>query len=601
MTSNLDRILRFAKVMISRTGWSAALTLGFLLLGSLTEGASVLLLVPVISMLTNTGGHLSIVAPQHFRLPFASHLNIDLNVALLGLFLLLSARAALMRWKDIFLAKTFYDFINQLRNGLFAAIANARWTFLSRTRAADLDHALTADIDRVQTLTMQLLMLVQSLVLLIVYATASLLVSWPMTLGAAALGAATLLALRPIRRRASEYGRTLAAQRQDQYRIVSEFIGGIKIAKSYNIERGFIRNLSDVLTRMEFEFIRYQRTSSTGALLFQLVTALGIVVFVWVALNIMHLKTPQLIVLVVLFSRIAPRFGSIQSMLQNIMLDLGVFDVMQRLQTECENERETHPVDAKSVKPLNIEIEYHNVFYSYPLAPSPVLTGVELKIAANNVTAVIGSSGAGKSTLADLLMGLLEPSSGEIRVDGVTLAQDNRRDWRDQVAYVPQDVFLLHESIADNLRVAAPSSTEEEIWSALAAAKADVFVRALPEGLSTVVGDRGVRLSGGERQRIALARALLRKPRLLILDEATSALDWENQLLVAETIRALKGSMTIVTIAHRPSMIAFADAVVVVEQGRVVEHGAMAELVARPGSYLNRLIAAEQSELTTAS
>ena len=600
MTSNLDRILRFAKVMISRTGWSAALTLGFLLLGSMTEGASVLLLVPVISMLTNAGGRLSIVAPQHFRLPFASHLNIDLNVALLGLFILLTARAALMRWKDIFLAKTFYDFINQLRNGLFAAIANARWTFLSRTRAADLDHALTADIDRVQTLTMQLLMLVQALVLLIVYATASLLVSWPMTLGAAVLGAATLLALRPIRRRAAAYGRTLAAQRQAQYRIVSEFIGGIKIAKSYNIESGFTRNLSDVLTRMEFEFIRYQRTSSTGALLFQLITALGIVVFVWVALNIMHLKTPQLIVLVVLFSRIAPRFGSIQSMLQNIMLDLGVFDVMQGLQSACEDEREIHPVDAKTLKPLNSEIQYDKVSFSYPLAASPVLTGVDLTIAANHVTALIGSSGAGKSTLADLLMGLLEPSSGDIRVDGIELARDNRRGWRDQIAYVPQDVFLLHESVADNLLVAAAASSEEEIWAALAAAKADAFVRALPEGLATIVGDRGVRLSGGERQRIALARALLRKPRLLILDEATSALDWENQLLVAETIRALKGSMTIVTIAHRPSMIAFADAVVVVEGGRVVEHGAMAELVARPGSYLNRLIAAEQ-ELRTAS
>ena len=288
-------------------------------------------------------------------------------------------------------------------------------------------------------------------------------------------------------------------------------------------------------------------------------------------------------------------------MLQNIMLDLGVFDVMQRLQTECENERETQPVDAKTLKPLNGEIEYDNVSFSYPLAVSPVLTGVDLKIAANHVTALIGSSGAGKSTLADLLMGLLEPSSGDIRVDGVELARDNRRGWRDQIAYVPQDVFLLHESIADNLLVAAPSSSEAEIWAALAAAKADAFVLALPEKLSTIVGDRGVRLSGGERQRIALARALLRKPRLLILDEATSALDWENQLLVAETIRALKGSMTIVTIAHRPSMIAFADAVVVIEAGRVVEHGAMAELVARSGSYLNRLIAAEQHELTTAS
>ncbi|TIS53366.1 MAG: ABC transporter ATP-binding protein, partial [Mesorhizobium sp.] len=173
--------------------------------------------------------------------------------------------------------------------------------------------------------------------------------------------------------------------------------------------------------------------------------------------------------------------------------------------------------------------------------------------------------------------------------------------WRDQVAYVPQDVFLLHDTIAANLRLAAPQSGDEELWAALRKAHAADFVERLDRRLETVVGDRGVRLSGGERQRIALARALLRKPSLLILDEATSALDWQNQSLIAQSIEELRGQMTILTIAHRPSMIAFADWVVAIESGRIVEVGQYQRLKARSGSRLARMLSGERAELGTAA
>jgi ATP-binding cassette subfamily C protein len=164
------------------------------------------------------------------------------------------------------------------------------------------------------------------------------------------------------------------------------------------------------------------------------------------------------------------------------------------------------------------------------------------------------------------------------------------------VAYVPQDVFLLHDTIAANLRLAAPQASDEELWAALRSAHGADFVERLELKLDTVVGDRGVRLSGGERQRIALARALLRKPSLLILDEATSALDWQNQSLIAKSIDGLRGSMTILTIAHRPSMIAFADWVVAIETGRIVEVGQYQRLKAKAGSRLSKMLSGEQSE-----
>jgi ATP-binding cassette subfamily C protein len=229
------------------------------------------------------------------------------------------------------------------------------------------------------------------------------------------------------------------------------------------------------------------------------------------------------------------------------------------------------------------------------------VSDITFGLPAGKVTALIGPSGSGKSTIADMLLGLLEPTAGKILVDGVEIDAANRRRWRDQVAYVPQDVFLLHDTIAANLRLAAPQASDDDLWTALRAAHAGEFVERLDHRLQTVVGDRGVRLSGGERQRIALARALLRKPSLLILDEATSALDWQNQSLIARSIDGLRGAMTILTIAHRPSMIAFADWVVAMEDGRVVEVGQYQRLKAKPASRLSRMLSGEQSETEPAN
>lgn len=206
----------------------------------------------------------------------------------------------------------------------------------------------------------------------------------------------------------------------------------------------------------------------------------------------------------------------------------------------------------------------------HPGRPRPALDGVTLSLPPGSVTALTGPSGAGKSTLADVLCGLLTPDEGTLRVAGEPVLGAGRRAWREHVAYVQQDPFLFHASIRDNLLWARPGASEAELRACLAAAAAD-FALALPDGLDTLVGDRGARLSGGERQRIALARGLLRAPRLLILDEVTSALDAANEATIANAIAALRGRFTIVIIGHRGALSALAERTVRLENGRIVE------------------------------
>ena len=202
------------------------------------------------------------------------------------------------------------------------------------------------------------------------------------------------------------------------------------------------------------------------------------------------------------------------------------------------------------------------------------LSGVSLELRAGEITAIAGPSGAGKSTLADVLLGLLEPSAGAVLVDGVAVDDANRRRWRRSCGYVPQDPYLFHDTIRANLVWARPGAGDDALWRALELAAAADFVAGLPLGLDTVVGDRGSRLSGGERQRIALARALAAEPALLVLDEATSQLDADNERLIVETLRSLRGRVTVVAVAHREAVLAAADRVVTLDAGRVVDGGA---------------------------
>jgi ABC-type multidrug transport system fused ATPase/permease subunit len=252
---------------------------------------------------------------------------------------------------------------------------------------------------------------------------------------------------------------------------------------------------------------------------------------------------------------------------------------VQRLVTEDAEDEGKRPLGR-----LRGEVEMQGVSFQYT-ADKPVLHDVSFHAPAGTTTALVGPSGSGKSTLIHLVLAFARPLAGRVLVDGNDLTEVKLRDYRDQVGVVLQDNFLFDGTVLDNIRYSRPEATLEEVRAVARIAHAAEFVEGFPDGYGTIIGERGVKLSGGQRQRLAIARAILADPRILILDEATSSLDSESEALIQDGLRALRRGRTTFVIAHRLSTITSADQILVLDGGRIVERGIHRDLLARGGRY----------------
>jgi ATP-binding cassette subfamily C protein len=277
----------------------------------------------------------------------------------------------------------------------------------------------------------------------------------------------------------------------------------------------------------------------------------------YVTLTRWALPLDSLILLVILFGNLLSSLNRVQKQYQQLVSYESAFWSIRATIDQSEREREV--IQGKQRPILQSEVRLDRVSFSY--GDQPVLHQVSLTIPVGQVTAIIGPSGAGKTSIADLLVGLLRPQAGDVWIDDLPLSTADIQDWRQLVGYVPQETFLLHESVFVNVTLGDPHLTVAEVESALRAAGAWEFVADLPEGIHTAVGERGARFSGGQRQRLAIARALVHKPQFLILDEATASLDPATEVAICTTIQQLRGTMTILVISHQPALLRVADIV----------------------------------------
>lgn len=578
----------YVSTMLHAVPRKAAIAMTLMLVVSLTEWLGLVMLIPLLVLAgidvgTGMAGEIASGASAVIgRLGFSPSV---LTVLVLYV-AVVAMRATLARALALATIDLEKSFQVHLRKRMYSAVINSRWLFFSRRRSSDFLHAVIGQCTSVTYATGLVLRLVSSVLVGLVYLFLAIQLSPLMTVLAVAAGLLLLFLLRKGTERARYHAGEMTQSVSRLLGAMTEHLGGMKTVKSYGAEERNIAVFGGLVEHTASAYMEQSRNFSFVRLWFEIGSTVVLCSLLYVAISILSHSTGEILLLLFVFARLVPRFSGIQQLYQSFVAHMPSFSIVMTLMDRCEAEAEQRLPRSGVAPSLNDGIRLDSLSFRY-LADdgAQTLETVDLDIPARRTTAIVGPSGAGKSTIADLIMGLLTPDTGRVLIDDAVLGPETMSDWRDQIGYVPQDTFLFHDTVRGNLLWACPDASEEDIVEALRLAAAHDFVIRLPQGLDTVIGDRGVLLSGGERQRIALTRALLRKPSLLILDEATSALDSENELRIQRAIEQLHGRMTILIITHRLSTIRRADMIHVIENGRLVESGTWQTLINQHGRF----------------
>lgn len=453
---------------------------------------------------------------------------------------------------------------------------------------------IIVSLDKVQLLVSGVLlqlMLAATSAFMAVFIMAALVYVEPFTAAAAAaaFGAMYLIVSLFTRRRLARNSATLGAAYQQRVQIIQESLGGIRDVIIDHSQRVYLDAFREIDRR--FMSARLTTTFIASAPRF-VIEAAGMVVIAAIAL-VMSGREGGLAVALPILGALALGAQRLLPLMQQVYHGWANFSgnravtrqVLELLQLPVVDE--PAPADGPLPLPFERSLSLTGVGFSYPGLRRAALEDITLTIPRGSCVALVGRTGSGKTTLADLLMGLLQPTAGEIIVDGVALTAQTRRSWQASIAHVPQAVFLADTSIARNIAFGVPATQidPERVRAAAATAQIDEFVRSLPEGYDTAVGERGIRLSGGQRQRLGIARAVYKDAAVFVLDEATSALDGATEAAVMAALDSLRSQgRTIIIIAHRLSTIEHCELVVRLENGRLADFGAPRQVLARPVS-----------------
>ncbi|WP_445682762.1 ABC transporter ATP-binding protein [Radicibacter daui] len=557
--------------------------LGLTTLGGLVEGAGVLALVPVLKLL-GVGST-----------PAAGQTGTPELVFALGGYVLLAIFAALVvQGRTVSSQSLQLDFLDRLRADLHRAILAMEWRAFRRLRAAELQQTVMGEVARIGLAVTMLFQLAAALITLPFVLAATLWLSWPLTLAALGVSAIVMMLTRHLGARGYRLGRELGAANRATMADLADDLAGLRGIKAFGAEESRAAIIAGRFRDVRHNMLGYQRTRAREQALLQMAAAVAAAAVLGLAVTVLRLPMAEALVLVVAYARLLQTALKALVAWRQLTGAVAALSSYEETLSLCRSGAEQHAGPGATPLPLSRAITLSGVAVRHDGDEAPAaLEALDAVLPAGRTTALIGPSGAGKSTLADLISGLLSPDAGRVLIDDTELSAELRHSWRRQVAVVPQDPFVFHDTVAANLRLARPEADDAALWRTLEAAALAGVVRALPQGLETVIGDRGVRLSGGERQRLVLARALLREPALLVLDEATASLDGETEALVAATLAGLAGRTTVLVIAHRPSTVRHADHVLVLEAGSLIAAGTWQEVARAVPQRLGALGMAE--------
>lgn len=577
----------------SYVGWRLHAIVLFAIVTAATGGFGITLLVPLLGAL-DLGTRL----PAEDGSGLLNVLEgVGLNLSLSGILLLIGsvflAKAGLGFAQGVFIAHAQARLSKELKERVFDAYAGMSLSYYVSRDTGHFINIIGPQTGAVFAAIMTYTGFLQSVVNAFVYLGLAVALSWQFGLLAIVVGLTMLTTFRGLNRHVRNLSLRTVRESSHQSKLLVQVVQNYK----YLLATDMVSRIRSGVMASIDKTLKYGLHQSLWATVTTVITepisvgfVIGIIVF---QVSVLNEPLAPLLVAILLFHRGLSTVLSVQGAWQGVMSRMGSVDIVEEELRLLANNQEKS--GGFNIEPFNGAIELQEVSFRYDKAVRDAVSKVSLRIMARSTVALVGESGSGKSTMLDLLTLMQRPIAGRLVIDGVDSLNVAVRSWRRQIGFVCQDSVVFDDSIQANIAMrefeaGVEPDTMQDVIDAAKAAYLHDFVLTLPDGYDTIVGDRGIRLSGGQRQRLFIARELFKKPRVLILDEATSALDSQTERSIQESIDALKGSITVIVVAHRLSTIRNASQIFVMEAGRLVESGGYEELVTRPSGVFARMV-----------
>ncbi len=511
-----------------------------------------------------------------------------LVIAMVAVAAVTSAFGVVQTWIS---TKVGQHVMHELRTSVFTHLQRQSIAFFTRTRTGEVQSRIQNDIGGMESVvTSTATSIASNLTTAVATAVAMVALSWRLSL-------ISLVVMPPaifLTRKVARMRRAITTQQQRELADLNVTIeeglsvNGIQLAKTMGTGPALVRRFTDSSARLIDLELRSQLAGRWRmASLSIIFAAIPAVIYLAAGLPFTAgtVSIGTLIAFTTLQNGLFRPVTGLLSTSVSVISSLALFArIFEYLDLPVEVDEPARPVSVDMAR-VTGHVRFENVSFTYPGADRPALTGIDLDVPAGRTLALVGETGSGKTTLGSLVARLYDPSRGAVRIDGTDLRDMRLADLAAIVGVVSQETYLLHTTVRENLRYAKPSASDAEIEDAARAAQIHELIASLPDGYDTMVGSRGHRFSGGEKQRIAIARTLLRDPRVLVLDEATSALDTETERAIQQAFDTLALGRTTITIAHRLSTVRNADQIVVLDHGRIIEAGDHTSLLAGQGRY----------------
>ncbi len=565
---NYFRLLKYVKP------YTGLLLLGFLCSTALSSIS--VMVIPIVGKLSEA------IGVKNF-----AQLNMFIAAAI-GLYFL---RGIFSFGQAYFISHADQGITKDLRLQVFEHLQNLSLDFYSKTRTGEIITIMMNDINMMQNVIIDsFTSIIPNIMTIVGVAGYLLFLDWRLTL----VSIFMLPVITIVSTGFSNQARAVATQTQEKISditsVLHEVVTGAKIVKSFTMEKEEIKKFEHVSEHMKQFALNASILRAAQAPLFNFLQAIAAVIVIWVGgFEIVsgRITATNLIAFFSGVLMLGDPIGGLSGLNVTIQIALvsakRVFNVLDTRPTVSE------ATDAKDVSILNGEVVFNDVSFKYESNNDLVLRNINMSCRAGEVIAIVGHSGAGKSTLVSLIPRFYDPLKGEVIIDGHNVKEYKIMSFRKFIGIVPQETLLFSGTIKDNIAYGRMSATDKEVEEVAKMANAHDFIMSFPEQYNTIIGEKGIRLSGGERQRIAIARAFLRDPKILILDEATSSLDSESENLVQQALEKLMKGRTTFVIAHRLSTVKFANRIIVIDKGAIVEEGTHEELINKEGGTYKKL------------